>query len=65
MRYASFVVRLWLPEADLTADQPALRGRIEHVQTGAVGRLSNLEDVSAFIRRHILKETSEQRQQEP
>ena len=65
MRYASFLVRIWLPDAQSASGEPVLRGQIEHVQTGAVSRLSNLEDVAAFIRRHVPMETPEQRKQEP
>ena len=48
MRYASFVIRLWQPE---TTDPPPsnLRGRVEHVQGGTVVRVTDLDDVTAFI----------------
>ncbi len=49
MHYASFIVRIWLPTEDPTPDEPALRGRIEHVQTGAVTNLTRLDEVTAFI----------------
>jgi hypothetical protein len=48
VRYASFVVRIWQPE-DTDVSGGDLRGRIEHVQSGAVGRLAHLDDVIVFI----------------
>ena len=54
MRYASFMVRLWQPEMGTTSPDSALHGRIEHVQSGTVVTVTRLEDVTMFIREHLL-----------
>ena len=49
MRYASFLVRIWLPDEETTPGEPVLRGTIEHVQSKTSSHLTTLEDVLAFI----------------
>ena len=46
------MIRLWQPE---TADSSSssLRGRIEHMQSGAVVRVTSLDDVTAFIQERL------------
>ena len=53
MRYASFIVRIWVSDEHLTSGELALRGQIEHVQSKVVTHLTCLEDVTAFIRKEV------------
>jgi hypothetical protein len=53
MRYASFVIRLWQIETDESAADSGFRGRIEHVQSGAVVHAADLDDVLKFIRQRM------------
>jgi hypothetical protein len=50
MRYNSFVFRLWQTEREDNTSDVGVRGRIEHVQSGAVARLADLDEATAFIR---------------
>jgi hypothetical protein len=50
MRYNSFVFRLWQREREGNTSDERVRGRIEHVQSGAVARVADLDEITAFIR---------------
>jgi hypothetical protein len=50
MRYASFLVRLWQSDADTAISDGALRGGVEHVQSGTAVRVRCLEDLAEFFR---------------
>jgi hypothetical protein len=55
MHYASFLVRIWLPDVESSSVESALRGQIEHVQSMATAHLTNLEDVLAFIQKIVFE----------
>ncbi len=50
MRYASFIVRLWGSDSDTAISDGALRGGVEHVQSGTAVRVRCLEDLAEFFR---------------
>lgn len=50
MRYNSFVFRLWQTEREDNTSGVGVRGRIEHVQSGAVARVADLDEVTVFVR---------------
>ena len=58
MRYASFIVRVWQSEADTAVSDDALRGGVEHVQSGIAVQVRCLEDLTAFFRKSLLNENS-------
>jgi len=53
LRYTSFVLRLWQPEDGRGATETRFHGQIEHVQSGAVGRVRCPEDVTYFVKEHL------------
>jgi hypothetical protein len=50
MRYNSFVFRLWQREREGNTSDVGVHGRIEHVQSGVVARVADLDEITAFIR---------------
>ena len=49
MRYASFLVRIWLPDEETGSGEVGLRAIVENLQNRVVVHLSSLEDVLACI----------------
>ena len=64
MRYASFLVRIWLPDEETTSGEPVLRGTVEHVQSGTANRLTCLEDVLVFIYVCVAKKKYDESEQQ-
>ena len=52
---ATFVVRMWVESDGIAV--PALRGQIEHVQSGEKQHLRDLDDVVQFIQEHSVAPT--------
>lgn len=50
MRYNSFVFRIWQTERAGNTSDVGVHGRIEHVQSGAIARVADLDEVTDFIR---------------
>lgn len=53
MRYISFIVRLWLPRAELKPDLTKCHGSVEHIQSGEAARVGSLEDIQHFMKRWL------------
>lgn len=49
MRYASFVIRLWLPDTRNVPESMEPRGSIEHVQSSRVVQITGLEKIPDSI----------------
>lgn len=64
MHYSSFVIRLWQREDEgNTASE--IYGRIEHVQSSATGAVECLDDVAAFIRPYLEKQSENNEENRP
>jgi hypothetical protein len=50
MRYNSFVFRLWQTERESNTSDESVHGRIEHIQSGVIARVADLDEITAFIR---------------
>jgi hypothetical protein len=49
LRYASFVIRLWLPDTPNHSEPVGLRGSIEHIQSGRVLQITDPEKIGPAL----------------
>ena len=52
---SSFIVKIWIEEADDATERASWRGRITHVPSGEQHYLKDLAEIPAFIAPYLLE----------
>jgi hypothetical protein len=50
---SAFIVRVWLEQREVEAAPVEWRGSIEHVASGNVKYLTNLDEIARFVRPYL------------
>lgn len=50
---SAFIVRVWLEQREVEAAPVEWRGSIEHVESGRIKYLTDLDEIARFIQPHL------------